>query len=225
MNRLLLLPIALMLVFGVACTPPAWSADDQKPEGSKIEVAQSFRVSTLTGMPVYNRDGKHIGKIEELVVNLEKGKIEYAALSFGGVLGLGDKLFAVPFSKLTLKYDETTPYFSLDVSKEALEKAPGFNKGAWPDVASSNWARELEEYYGETAHSGKVVATTDGQLTMTDMLGGNSHAHAVGKDTPVTLNGEPAKLSDLKAGFTVSVTTERHNGKMIATRIDAKSRR
>ena len=223
MSRALIM--AITLGFSMACPQPAWSVEDQKAEGAKVQVAQSFRVSTLTGMPVYNRDGKHIGKIEELVVNLEKGKIEYAALSFGGFLGLGDKLFAVPFSKLTLRYDETTPYFSLDVSKEALAKAPGFGKDAWPDVANANWARELEEYYGEATHNGKVVATADGQLTMTDMLGGNSHKHVVGKETTVTLDGAPAKLADLKAGFTVNVTTERHEGNLIATRIDAKSRR
>jgi hypothetical protein len=64
------------------------------------------------------------------MVNLENGRVAYAVLSFGGFLGLGNKLFAVPWKALLVRPHEHA--FALDISKEILEKIEGFDKDDWP---------------------------------------------------------------------------------------------
>src|SRR5262245_32568727 len=86
----------------------------------KVEVQTLFRMSTITGMPVKNAAGKDLGKIEDLVIELNSGDIRYAALSFGGFASLGDKLFAVPWRAMSFKFGETESYFVFDVSEEQL---------------------------------------------------------------------------------------------------------
>jgi Cu/Ag efflux protein CusF len=71
-----------------------------------------------------------LGKIDDLVINPADGQVIYAALSYGSVLGLGGKLFAVPWEALQLQPDGKT--FVLNITKEELENAPGFDKGTWP---------------------------------------------------------------------------------------------
>ena len=101
--------------------------------------------STLDGDKVVNAVGEDLGKIEDIMLDVGSGRIAYAVLSFGGFLGMGDKLFAVPWSALTLDTDDKC--FVLDVPKERLEKAPGFDKDHWPSMADRTWASEVHAYY------------------------------------------------------------------------------
>jgi sporulation protein YlmC with PRC-barrel domain len=101
---------------------------------------------TLLGNDVYNRKGEDLGDIKEFMIDMASGKVAYAVLSFGGILGLGDKLFAVPWKALTL--DTENKRFTLDVSKEELEEAPGFDKDTWPSMADPAWAARVHQFYG-----------------------------------------------------------------------------
>ncbi len=102
--------------------------------------------STLTGDSVVNSKGEDLGKIEDIMIHVPSGKIAYAVLSFGGFLGLGDKLFAIPWE--ALKLDEDNHRFVLDIDKEKLERAPGFDKDRWPDMADPTWSSEIYRHYG-----------------------------------------------------------------------------
>lgn len=104
---------------------------------------------TLTGDRVRNSAGEDLGKIEEIMLDVPSGRIAYAVLSFGGVLGIGNKLFAVPWNALTL--DEKEHEFILEMDKKTLENAPGFDKDNWPDMADPNWGSQIYSYYGRTA--------------------------------------------------------------------------
>jgi len=101
---------------------------------------------TICGDAVVNSSGEKLGKIEELMIDLENGRVAYAVLSFGGFLGIGDKLFAIPFEALEL--DPDNHRFMLDVSREKLEQAPGFDKNDWPDMADTTWEEGIHAYYG-----------------------------------------------------------------------------
>src|SRR6185312_1620190 len=94
-------------------------ADSHQGPGPRLMGAD-----TLLGNDVYNADEEDLGDIKEIMLDTASGKIAYAVLSFGGILGLGEKLFAVPWSALTL--DTENKRFILNVSKERLENAPGF---------------------------------------------------------------------------------------------------
>jgi len=84
------------------------------------------------------------------MIDIPSGRVAYAVLSFGGVLGMGNKLFAVPWSLLGV--DEDKKCFVLNVDKTKLEKAPGFDKSNWPDMAETAWRSEVFRYYGATPY-------------------------------------------------------------------------
>jgi len=101
---------------------------------------------TLMGNDVYNKDGEDLGDIKEFMIDMATGRVKYAVLSFGGLLGMGDKLFAVPWSALAL--DTENKRFTLDVPKARLSDAPGFDKAHWPWMADVTWSAPLHKFYG-----------------------------------------------------------------------------
>jgi hypothetical protein len=101
---------------------------------------------TLAGDRVRNSAGEDLGKIEEIMIDVPTGRVAYAVLSFGGFLGMGNKLFALPWDALRLNEDEHE--FILNVDKATLESAPGFDQDNWPDMADENWASQIYGHYG-----------------------------------------------------------------------------
>ncbi|MCO5396968.1 PRC-barrel domain-containing protein [Ralstonia soli] len=101
---------------------------------------------TLEGDRVVNLNGEDLGKITDIMLDVQRGRIAYAVMSVGGFLGIGDKLFAVPWSAMSLDIDRKC--FVLDADKDRLESAPGFDKDHWPAMADSTWATSIHEYYG-----------------------------------------------------------------------------
>jgi sporulation protein YlmC with PRC-barrel domain len=106
--------------------------------------------ATLAGDSVVNAAGEDLGKIEAIMLDVTSGRIAYAVLSFGGFLGMGKKLFALPWGALTL--DAVEKRFILDASKERLENAEGFDKDHWPSMAEPGWATRLHSYYNVTPY-------------------------------------------------------------------------
>ena len=101
--------------------------------------------NTLTGDDVYNHKNETLGDIKEIMLNTYIGKVCYAVLSCGGVFSIGEKLFAVPWKALSL--DTENKRFVLNVEKEKLENAPGFNTDHWPNMADETWANSIHNYY------------------------------------------------------------------------------
>jgi sporulation protein YlmC with PRC-barrel domain len=118
----------------------------------KTDPDRKFRsvlaASTLAGDSVRNAAGEDLGTIDEIMIDIPSGRVAYAVLSFGGFLGMGDKLFAVPWS--ALKVDEDEKCFVLNVDRRTVENAPGFDKNNWPDMGDTTWDRELSTYYNVT---------------------------------------------------------------------------
>ena len=111
-----------------------------------IELSASVvKSSEVLNVPVKNKNKEDLGKIEELVIDKVNGNVRYAVLSFGGILGLGDKLFAIPWQLLSYTNEEEC--FIINVPKEKLKNAQGFNKNAWPDMADQTWNTDIYKYY------------------------------------------------------------------------------
>jgi len=193
----------------------------EKPADAKITVAKSFRSSVLNGMSVYNTKGQEVGSIQELVIDIKSGQVEYAALSVGGFLGIGDKLFAVPWRLLSLKMDEDRNYFVLDVDKAVLERAPGFNEDQWPDVADPNWADEIERYYGNTAHEGTFERFENERLVMTADDGESKHSHPYADNLSIQSDGQTVAANALRQGDPIRVTlAKRGEGEPVAIKVE-----
>ena len=106
--------------------------------------------STIEGDSVRNAAGENLGKVDEIMIDIPSGRIAYAVLSFGGVLGMGNKLFAIPWSAVTVDEDEKC--LILNVDKRTLESAPGFDKDNWPDMSNTSWGSEIYRYYGASPY-------------------------------------------------------------------------
>lgn len=95
--------------------------------------------------PVHNMQGQKIGEIDDYMLDLDRGCVEYAVLTFGGFLGMGEKLFAIPWQSMRL--DTENRAWMLDVSKERLQQAPGFNRDNWPDMGDMDYRRSLSTFW------------------------------------------------------------------------------
>jgi sporulation protein YlmC with PRC-barrel domain len=113
----------------------------------QVTAATAFPTSKLKGLNVRNAKGETIGAVDDLVISLTDGKVNYVAMSVGGVLGIGDKLFAIPFRELKFNHGKEDMHFVLDISKEKLDQAPGFDKNHWPDFADPQWRNKVDKYY------------------------------------------------------------------------------
>jgi sporulation protein YlmC with PRC-barrel domain len=105
-----------------------------------------FSTSSLIGREVSNLQGEKLGLLEDFMIDTDRGEVQYAVLSFGGFLGVGNKLFAVPMQAMEL--DTEHEGFVLDIDKSRLENAPGFAKDDWPDMADPAFEESLRGYYG-----------------------------------------------------------------------------
>jgi sporulation protein YlmC with PRC-barrel domain len=90
--------------------------------------------SSILGDKIYNSGGEHLGEIKDIMLNLDDGSVAYIVVEVGGFLGMGQKLFSVPFKELHLDAEKQT--FILNRSKESLENEPGFDKDHWPETNS-----------------------------------------------------------------------------------------
>ena len=102
--------------------------------------------SSINGTDVANAQGENLGEIKDLMINTNNGHVEYAVLSFGGFLGMGDKLFAMPWKAFSINTADKN--FTLNVSKEKLENAPGFDKDNWPTNANHDYLTKVYHHFG-----------------------------------------------------------------------------
>jgi uncharacterized protein YrrD len=107
---------------------------------------------------VLNAQHESLGHIEDVMVNLENGQVAYFVLSFGGLFGtsVGDKRFAIPFQAFTVSNDNDEVVFTLNVDKDYLKNAPGFDKGSYPDFADPAFESQHQQYYASYAPDNRI---------------------------------------------------------------------
>ena len=98
--------------------------------GEVKKYRRTLGATSLVGDTVVDPSGNDVGKIEELMIDVVTGRIAYAVLSFGGFLGMGDKLFALPWSSVTV--DETNKRFVANVTRDSLERARASTRTGGP---------------------------------------------------------------------------------------------
>jgi len=118
---------------------------DPKTAGANI------RASQLIGMNIQNSAGESLGTVNDLVVDGNTGKVRYAAVTYGGFLGIGNKMFAVPFEAFKCRENPKNKDYHilvLDVTKKQMEGAMGFDEAHWPNFADQKFTSELYKRYG-----------------------------------------------------------------------------
>lgn len=157
-----LLPVAAMLVAAEGLAQDTMDRRDRTREpqdatrrvtpmeraGDRSAAARPASViksSDIIGADVTNEQGEDLGNVDELMIDTDRGRVAYAVLSFGGFMGVGDKLFALPWESLTAA--PGTNQFYLNVDKAQLKNAPGFDKDNWPDMANEQWNRDIYTHY------------------------------------------------------------------------------
>jgi sporulation protein YlmC with PRC-barrel domain len=126
--------------------PGAGDTAGKTVEGQRIN---AFMVENIIGSKVVNLKGETLGKIENLVVDIDTGRIVYAVLESGGFLSIGDKLLPVPWRSLAALPSEGI--FFLNQSKEQMEKAPAFDRKNVPNMGDVSWGADVFKYFGAPA--------------------------------------------------------------------------
>jgi len=121
-------------------------ADNILHSDRSVPLRRVLGAISLTKDTVRNRNGDDVGSLIEVMIDIPTGRVAYAVLSFGGFLGIGNKLFAIPWEILAV--DEDRQCLVLDLDKQTLANAPGFDKDHWPDMADRSWGMRVYTYYG-----------------------------------------------------------------------------
>lgn len=99
----------------------------------------------VIGVTVKNKVDENLGKVKEIMLDKISGRVAYVVLDSGSFLGMGGKFFALPWN--ALHYDPNDECFRVDIDKERLSNAPGFDKDNWPDMADRTFGQNVADYY------------------------------------------------------------------------------
>ncbi len=107
-----------------------------------------MKASRMIGTKVFDGVGENLGILREFLVDPHTGKVAHAIVALGGFLGLGGKLFAIPFG--AFKYDAVLNGFEVDIPKQQLHAAQGIDADNWPAMSEERWNRDVFEYFGRS---------------------------------------------------------------------------
>ena len=113
------------------------------------ESTEMSNAKSLIDADIFDTSGERLGGVEDLVVDVHNGTVAFVVVSVGGMLGMGGKLYAVPWQAVRLQPDHRQ--FILDVTGDRWKNAPGFDKSSWPDMSSEEFRNQIYGYYGGTA--------------------------------------------------------------------------
>jgi sporulation protein YlmC with PRC-barrel domain len=97
------------------------------------------------GTAVYNRNGERLGTVDHLMIDKFTGQVEYAVMSTGGFLGIGESYNPVPWK--SLKYDVNLGGYVMDTDRARLESAPRYQSGEQPNWSDRSYADRVDEYW------------------------------------------------------------------------------
>jgi sporulation protein YlmC with PRC-barrel domain len=120
-------------------------ADLKNPSDTR---GRLIAASKVNGTNVYNRSGEKLGSVYDVMLNKLTGKADYAIMSFGGFLGIGDRYHPLPWQALT--YDERQGGYVVNIDRDRLERAPSYTateSALWDDPA---YGRRVSDYYSGT---------------------------------------------------------------------------
>lgn len=184
---------AIMLAAACATTPcfaqegnasgaPAPLAGAAGPGTRAQQPSRDVRASQLLGRTISNAGGETLGEFQDLLFDPQTRQVPYAVLSLGGVLGVGEKLYAYPMSALDMRGRDQ---LVLAMDPEKMKRAPGFTRDRWPGPADA-YFEEVERFFGDRAAGG---APPGRRLMRATEL--------IGKDVDDRSGGDAGEIQDL----------------------------
>ena len=185
--------LGVVALLSLVCTAGSFAADRDLPW-------QLVKGSTFIGADVENPQGQNLGDIKDIVIDRASGRITYAVVSFGGFLGMGEKLFAVPWGAFAQPRADKDK-FVLDVDKERLKNAPGFDQNNWPQMASREWVTSLYSYYNVPPY---WTASADASMATATVKNVDPNQRTI------TLQVDGRMLQNLQAGDSTQVAIRKN---------------
>jgi hypothetical protein len=185
--------LGVVALLSLVCTAGSFAADRDLPW-------QLVKGSTFIGADVENPQGQNLGDIKDIVIDRASGRIAYAVVSFGGFLGMGEKLFAVPWGAFAQPRADKDK-FVLDVDKERLKNAPGFDQNNWPQMASREWVTSLYSYYNTPPY---WTASADASMATATVKNVDPNQRTI------TLQVDGRMLQNLQAGDSTQVAIRKN---------------
>lgn len=175
-QKLLVAALASALALPFATTSFAQNSDSSGASASSAKSSQikesrnDMRASELLGKNVRNQKGEDLGKVEDVLVNVNSGRVQYTVLSFGGFMGMGDKLFAIPLS--AFDRSQQRDHLVLNVSEERLKNAEGFDKNNWPNYRNDQgfMARTRNSFGGDSGQD-ETAQSQRHMMRLSEMIG------------------------------------------------------
>jgi hypothetical protein len=116
--------------------------------GRPVDVDETDRLISsdkVDGTDVYSRDGDHLGTVHDVMIDKRTGQVEYAIMSFGGFLGIGESYHPLPWR--TLSYDTKLGGYVVDVDRTRLDMAPRYTSSSLPDWSDRGYRSRIDEYW------------------------------------------------------------------------------
>lgn len=139
--------VCSVVVFSLLCAGALFAADMPDTNMNATHAAMIDRASTIIGMAVQDPQGEKLGSINDVTFDNTTGRVAYAVLGAGGVLGVGEKFYAIPWTALT--FNAGANALILNVDKDKLKTAPSFDKNNWPDFTDQAWGASIYRFYGQ----------------------------------------------------------------------------
>jgi hypothetical protein len=149
--------LAVMAISTMMVTSPSFAESAKtttmgthKIEAGTMKGGFSVLGSKLIGMNVENSQGENLGEVKDIIID-STGKVRYAAVSYGGIMGMGDKMYAVPLDAFTFKREKDMFFddvkLILNVTKEKVKDLKGFDNKNWPDLDDEVYRNDLDARY------------------------------------------------------------------------------
>ncbi len=169
-NWLIHVTCGILLASGAS----AWAIAQQRgaEQGSRTDLDEIRKVSTLLKSDVLNKANEKIASVTDLIL-LSDGRIDYAILGVGGLAGIGTKYTAVPWSDLNVKHLHGKWAVDLDMTKDALEKAPKLQDDNYKELANPQWVERIHQFFGARG------AGVSGSTRETGREGRSPNAHQI----------------------------------------------
>lgn len=178
-----------------AAVPSAAPAPGEKVRGD-------LRASQLIGKDVRNPQGEDIGQINDLLVDTSTGRVEYAVLSYGGILNIGNKLFPYPPNVFGAPMNPDDEVLVLNVPKDRLSQAPGFDRNNWPNFDQDrSLLNQSDQYHGSPGNQARLQRQDDAGASQAAGTASGSRlvraSRLIDRDVLDKTGGEAGEIEDL----------------------------